>query len=235
MEKPRPEKVAVVAEVRERFEQADAALLAEYRGLNVKALADLRRQLRPVGGECKIYKNTLARFAAEEVGGSELTALLTGPTAITFVQGDAAAVAKTLRDYARTNPHLVLKGGLLGNKVLSAADVGALAELPSREVVLARLAGALQAPLAKMAGLLAALPRNFAYGLQALIDQRGGAPAAPEVEAAPEAEAAEPAAEAEPAEAEPADAEPAEPVAEAVPADAEPTDAEPTDAEPTEE
>ena len=130
MENPRPEKVAVVTEVRERFEQADAALLTEYRGLDVKALADLRRQLKPVGGEYKVYKNTLARFAAEEVGGSELTALLTGPTAITFVQGDAAAVAKTLRDYARTNPHLVVKGGLLGDKVLSAADVEALADLP---------------------------------------------------------------------------------------------------------
>jgi large subunit ribosomal protein L10 len=185
MENPRPHKVAVVAEVRERFEQADAALLTEYRGLNVKALADLRRQLRPVGGECKIYKNTLARFAAEEVGGSELTALLTGPTAITFVQGDAAAVAKTLRDYARTNPHLVVKGGLLGNKVLSAADVVALAELPSREVMLARLAGAFQAPLVKLACLLQALPRNFAYGLQALIDDRGGAPAAPTPVAGP--------------------------------------------------
>ena len=179
MENPRPEKVAVVDEVRERFEQADAALLTEYRGLNVKALADLRRQLKPVGGEYKVYKNTLVRFAAEEVGGSELTALLSGPTAITFVQGDAAAVAKTLRDYARTNPNLVVKGGLLGDKVLSAADVVALADLPPRDVMLARLAGALQAPLVKMAGLLQALPRNFAYGLQALIDQRGGAPAAP--------------------------------------------------------
>ena len=92
------------------------------------------------------------------------------------MQGDAAAVAKTLRDYARTNPNLVVKGGLLGDKVLSAADVVALADLPSRDVMLARLAGALQAPLVKMAGLLQALPRNFAYGLQALIDQRGGAP-----------------------------------------------------------
>src|SRR5215217_9146224 len=149
MENPRPEKIAVVAEVRERLEAADAALLTEYRGLNVKALADLRRQLRPTG-EYKIYKNTLVRFAAREIGAGELEALLTGPTAIAFVTGDAAAVAKTLRDYARTNQNLVVKGGLLGGKVLSAADVQALADLPSREVMLSRLAGAFQAPLVKL-------------------------------------------------------------------------------------
>jgi large subunit ribosomal protein L10 len=187
MENPRAEKVAVVAEVRERFEQADAALLTEYRGLNVKALAELRRQLRPVGGEYKIYKNTLVRFAAREAGADELESLLTGPTAITFVQGDAAGAAKALRDYARTNPHLVVKGGLLGTTVLTAADVAALADLPSRDVVLARLAGALQAPMVKLAGLLQALPRNFAYGLKALIDQGGASPStdAPAAEAQP--------------------------------------------------
>ena len=188
MENPRPEKVAVVAEVRERLEGADAALLTEYRGLNVKALADLRRQLRPAGGEYKVYKNTLVRFAVREVGADELEALLTGPTAITFVTGDAAAVAKTLRDYARTNQALVVKGGMLGTKVLTAADVQALADLPSRDVLLAQVAGAFQAPLTKLAGLLQALPRNFAYGLKALIDQK----AEPTGEAAPATATAEP-------------------------------------------
>jgi large subunit ribosomal protein L10 len=178
MDNPRPEKVAIVAEVQDRFERADAALLTEYRGLNVKALAELRRQLRPIGAEYKIYKNTLVRFAAREVGAAELEDLLTGPTAITFVQGDAAAAAKALRDYARTNPALVLKGGLLGSKVVGPAEVVALAELPSRDVMLARLAGAFQAPLATLAGLLQALPRDFAYGLKALIDQGGPAGAA---------------------------------------------------------
>lgn len=173
MDNPRPQKVAVVTEVKERFEEADAALLTEYRGLNVSALADLRRQLRPVGGEYKIYKNSLVRFAARDAGVDGLDEMLTGPTAITFVKGDAAAAAKALRDYTKTNPTLVVKGGLLGTKVLTAADVAALADLPSRDVMLARLAGALQAPLVKMAGLLQALPRNFAYGLQALIDQGG--------------------------------------------------------------
>jgi large subunit ribosomal protein L10 len=173
MENPRPEKVAVVAEVRGRLEGADAALLTEYRGLNVKALADLRRQLRPAGGDYKVYKNTLVRFAAREMGADALESLLTGPTAITFVKGDAAAVAKTLRDYARVNQALVVKGGMLGTKVLTASEVQALAELPSRDVLLAQLAGTFQAPLTQLAGLLQALPRNFAYGLKALIDQAG--------------------------------------------------------------
>jgi large subunit ribosomal protein L10 len=178
MENPRPEKVAVVDEVREKLTQADAALLTEYRGLSVKQLADLRRQLRPSGAEYKVYKNTLVRFAAREVVEDRLDQLLTGPTAIAFVRGDAAAVAKTLRDFARTNQALVLKGGLLGDKVVGARDLEALADLPPRDQLLARLAGAFQAPLTKLAGLLQALPRNFAYGLAALIDQRGGAPSA---------------------------------------------------------
>jgi large subunit ribosomal protein L10 len=184
MENPRPEKVAVVTEVRERFEAADAALLTEYRGMSVKALHELRKQLRPNGGEYKVYKNTLVRFAAHEVGAGDVESLLTGPTAIAFVKGDAAAVAKTLRDYAKTNPNLVLKGGLLGTKVLSASDVEALADLPSRDVLLAQLAGAFQAPLVKFAGLLQALPRNFAYGLKALIDKGGASGAAPTADGA---------------------------------------------------
>ena len=125
------------------------------------------------------------RFAAREVVDDQLDPLLTGPTAITFVRGDAAAVAKLLRDYARGHQALVVKGGLLGDKVVSAKDVEALADLPPRDVLLAQLAGAFQAPMVKLAGLLQALPRNFAYGLAALIDQRGG----PEAPADPVAEA----------------------------------------------
>jgi large subunit ribosomal protein L10 len=177
MEDPRPEKVAVVTEVKERLGRADAALLTEYRGLNVAAMAELRRALRAAGGDYKIYKNTLARLGARSAGIDTLDEMLTGPTAIAFVEGDAAAVAKALRDYARVNPALVVKGGLLGQRVLTANEVTALADLPSREVILAQLAGALQAPIAQFASLLAALPRNFAYGLKALIDQQGGAPA----------------------------------------------------------
>ena len=207
MDNPRPAKVAVVEEVRGRLGAASAALLTEYRGLTVKDLATLRRSLRDVGGEYKIYKNTLVRFAVRDLGLDALTAMLVGPTAITFVDGDAVTVAKALRDFARVNPHLVVKGGLLGRSVLSAADAGALADLPSRDTLLARVAGALAAPMVQFAGLLQALPRNFAYGFRALID-KGDAPGAAPAEP-PVAEAT--AADADPGE--PADAGPGEPTA----------------------
>ena len=179
MSVPRPEKAAVVAEVRDRLSASDAALLTEYRGLNVSHMAALRRSLRSVGGEYTVYKNTMVRLAASEMD-LDLGDLLTGPTAIAFVggdgsAGDAAAVAKALRDFSRANRSLVIKGGLLGTKVLSADDVVALADLPSRDALLAQLAGALQAPMSKFAGLLEALPRSFAYGLKALIDSRNAA------------------------------------------------------------
>jgi large subunit ribosomal protein L10 len=171
-EKPRPEKVAVVDEVRDRLSSSSASLLTEYRGLKVADLARLRRSLREAGGDYKIYKNTLARRAAADLGLTELGPLLEWPTAIAFVEGDAVLVAKSLRDFSRTNPALTVKGGLLGQRVLTAADAGALADLAPREVLLAQLAGALAAPLQQMAGLLSAVPRSFAYGLSALIDQR---------------------------------------------------------------
>jgi large subunit ribosomal protein L10 len=191
---PRPDKVAVVDEVREKFESADGAMLTEYRGLNVPALAALRTTLREAGGEYKIYKNTLVRLAARERG-LEIDDLLTGPTAIAFVgersdgsPGDVAAVAKALKEFAKANEALVLKGGVLDDQVLSADDLKALAELPSRDVLLAQLAGAFQAPMAKLAGLLSALPRDFAYGLQALIE-KGGAGDAPATDTPSEATA----------------------------------------------
>jgi large subunit ribosomal protein L10 len=183
---PRPEKVAVVTEVRERLSSSNGALLTEYRGLKVAHLAALRRSVADAGGDYRIFKNTLVRRAASELNLTELEPLLVGPTAVAFVDGDPVAVAKVLRDFARTNPNLTIKGGLLGTKVLSAADTGALADVAPREVILAQLAGAFAAPLQKMAGLLQALPRNFAYGLSALVEKRSSeAPAA----AAPEAEA----------------------------------------------
>ena len=197
MENPRPEKVAVVDEVRERLDATSAALLTEYRGLSVAAISDLRQALRKVGGEYKIYKNTLVRFAARDLG-LELEELLTGPTAIAFITerpdgtpGDAVDVAKALRDFAKTNPSLIVKGGVLGTKPLTADEAKALAEVEPREVLLAKLAGALAAPMVQFAGLHEALPRNFAYGLKARLDQQGGAPETPADEPAAEPEAAE--------------------------------------------
>ena len=216
MENPRPEKVAVVDEVRQRFDDASAALLTEYRGLSVAAIAQLRRTLREAGGDLKVYKNTLVRFAARDLG-LEIEDLLTGPTAIAFVEGDPVNVAKALRDFARTNPALVVKGGLLGTRSLTAAETTALADVEPREVLLAKLAGAMAAPMVQLAGLIQALPRNLAYGLQALIDQQGGAPEPAAAEAAPVEEAPAPEAPTdttEPTEDAPAADEPAEAPAE---------------------
>ena len=164
MENPRPEKVATVAEIAAKFRDSDAAILTEYRGLTVAQMANVRRQLRAVGGQWTVYKNTLARLAAVETGAGELSSQLAGPTAIAFIKGDVAAGAKVLREVSKTNPALVLKGGVMGDKILSAKDVEVLADLPSRETL-----------LAMFAGLLVALPRNFAYGLKALIDQKSEA------------------------------------------------------------
>src|SRR5262249_54298465 len=133
MDNPRSEKVAVVDEVRRRFDDANAAILTEYRGLKVKDLASLRRSVRSSGGDYKIYKNTLVRLAARGSGLVDLEEMLVGPTAIAFVEGDAASVAKVLRDYARTNPLLVIKGGVLGDEVMDARATAALAELPPRD------------------------------------------------------------------------------------------------------
>ncbi len=178
MENPRPEKVAVVAEVTEKLTASDAALLTEYRGMSVKAMSELRRTLKSAGGEYKVYKNTLMRFAAHNAGIEDSDGMLTGSTAIAFVKGDVAAAAKALRDYAKINQALVIKGGVLAGKVISAEDVTALADLPPREVVLSQIAGLFQAPLSQMASLLEAVPRTFAYGIQALIDKNGGEPVA---------------------------------------------------------
>jgi large subunit ribosomal protein L10 len=172
---PRPAKVAVVDEVKQKMSEAQAILVTEYRGLSVGALAKLRRELRASGAEYKVYKNTLVRLAANESGLGDLSSVLTGPVGLTFVTGDIAGAAKALREMSKTNALLVLKGGSLGKKMLVEKDVQALADLPSRDVLLAQIAGAFQAPLVKTAGLLQALPRNFAYGLKALIEQKSAA------------------------------------------------------------
>ena len=205
MDNPRAEKVAVVNEVRDRLESSDGAVLTEYRGLTVAELADLRRELAAAGGDYKVYKNTLVRLAVADGPQSGIRDLLTGPTAIAFVQGDVSAVAKALRDFARNNPNLVVKGGVVGTGMLSAAEINVLAELPPKQTLLAQFAGALSAPLQQLAGLIEALPRNLAYGLSALIAQRQEAgetipeqsQAEPEPAASAEAPAAGEAAEAE--------------------------------------
>ena len=184
MGEPRAEKLAVVEEVREKFSASDAAILTEYRGLDVPAMAELRKALREAGGEYKVYKNTLVRFAVDELG-LEVEDLLTGPTAIAFVgeqpdgsAGDPVALARALKDFAKANESLVIKGGVLDEQRLTVEEILVLAEIAPREELLARLAGAMAAPMQQFAALLNALPQNLAYALKALIDE-GGAPGAP--------------------------------------------------------
>lgn len=202
----RPEKTAVVEEIQRKLGEADASVLTEYRGLTVSELAELRGALRPANTEYKVFKNTLARRAAEAAGLTDIVPMLEGPVAIAFVHGDAAIAAKALRDFGRTNPALVLKGGLLGPRILTPSEIEQLADIEPREVLLAKIAGGMKAPMNKAAGLFSAFTRNFAYGLKAYLDQRveGGealpepeAPAAeePAADDAPAADAEQPAAE----------------------------------------
>ncbi len=185
---PRPEKVEAVAEITERIDGAQAVFLAEYAGLSVKAQQELRRGLRSQGAEFKVVKMTLARRAAEALELTELDEMLTGPTGVTYADGDPVATAKVLKEFAKTHEAFIVKGGLLGGNMLTPERVGELAEIAPREVLLAKLAGAMKAPMAKMAGVLTALPRNAASVFQQLLEQKEAASPAPAA-AAPEAAA----------------------------------------------
>jgi large subunit ribosomal protein L10 len=194
----RAEKVTAVAELTERFQSSSGAVLTEYRGLTVAQIGELRQAL---GAHAKfsVVKNTLTKIAAAEAGvTTELTNQLTGPSAIAFVHGDVVEAAKGLRDFSRANPLLVIKGGVLDGKPLTPDEIVKLADLESREVLLAKLAGAMKASLAGAAATFAAMPSQMARLLAALEAKReaeGPAPAAAEAgaetsEAAAEAPAA---------------------------------------------
>jgi len=174
---PSTEKVSAVAEIVEHFNSSAATVITEYRGLTVKQVSQLRRAL----GRDTTYavvKNTLTRRAAAEAGVAIDDSLLVGPTAIAFVKGDPVEAAKGLRDFARTNPLLVIKGGVLDGKALSAAEVGKIADLESREVLLAKVAGVLKALPTRAAGLFQAPLSQVARLAQALADKTAeGAPA----------------------------------------------------------
>jgi large subunit ribosomal protein L10 len=222
----RADKVTAVAELTERFQSSSGAVLTEYRGLTVAQLGELRRSLGD-NASFSIVKNTLTKIAADEAGvTSELTDLLTGPSAIAFVTGDVVEAAKGLRDFSKTYPLLVIKGGVLDGKALKPGEITKLADLEPREVLLAKLAGAMKASLAGAAGTFAALPQQMARLLGALEQKRAAdapeaaasqdtEPAEAAADAAPEAEAPEAAPQAEAPEAAVAEA-----VAEAPAADA---------------
>ena len=176
----RSDKAASVAELVEDFKSADATVVTEYRGLTVTAIKELRRSLG-VGTKYKVAKNTLVKIAAKEAGVEVADSLLTGPTAVAFVQGDSVAAAKSLKNFQKENPFLIIKGGIFEGKAVTTAEIMKLADLESREVLLAKLAGAMNASMAKAA-------RAF-DALRIKREAESGAPAAP-VEAAPAAEAA---------------------------------------------
>ncbi|TNM36387.1 50S ribosomal protein L10 [Nocardioides albidus] len=211
----RADKQAAVAEIAESFSESAGAVLTEYRGLTVKELQDLRRSLG-ANASYAVVKNTLAKIAAKEAGIDGFDDLLTGPTAIAFIQGDVVEAAKGLRDFAKANPALVIKGGVLDGNLLDAKEIAKLADLESREVLLGKLAGAmlaslsqavylLNAPLAQAARLAGALEAKAQEDPSILAGGAGTPAAAEETPAAEDAAPAEeveaPAAEADEAEA----------------------------------
>lgn len=223
---PNKEKLGAVAEIVDQFNASTATVITEYRGLTVKQVTQLRQAL---GGDTTytVVKNTLTRRAAAQAGVSIDDSLLVGPTAIAFVKGDPVAAAKGLRDFAKTNPLLVIKGGVVEGKALSASEVHQIADLESREVLLAQIAGVLKALPSRAAGLFQAPLSQVARIAQALADKT------PAEAAAPAAETGAPASETEASDAAeaPADAAEAPAAAEA----AAPETASDTPAEPAEQ
>lgn len=170
----RPDKAAAVAELAEAFRGSSAVLLTEYRGLSVKQLKELRRALAG-NATYAVAKNTLASIAAKETGYGELADSLTGPTAITFVTGEPPEAAKVLRDFAKANPQLVIKGGMFDGRTLTAEDVSKLAELESRDVLLAKAAGVLKASLFQAAYVFTAPASKAVRTIEALrVKQEAG-------------------------------------------------------------
>jgi large subunit ribosomal protein L10 len=185
----RSDKATAVAELTDRFRGSSGAVLTEYRGLTVKQLQELRRSLGD-NANYAIVKNTLTKIAAKEAGVADLDELLVGPSAIAFISGDPVEVAKGLRDFAKANPTLVIKGGVLDGKTLAVDEINKLADLESREVLLAKLAGALQASLSNAASLFQAPLSQAARLVEALRVKAEAESPAGTVEAADQSAAA---------------------------------------------
>jgi large subunit ribosomal protein L10 len=180
----RDQKAAVIEEVAGQIQEADAVFAVDYRGISVPQAAELRTKLRDADASFRIVKNTLTERAADQAGAEGLKELLEGPTAMTFVKGDAAAAAKALRDFRRATQLLEFKGGWMNGAPLSADEIDAIAQLPSREVLYGRLVGMVASPLTGLASAMGGLIGGLARQLQAMADQGlvGGdapAPAAP--------------------------------------------------------
>ena len=176
---PRPDKASAVAELTENFRSSKAAVLTEYRGLTVSQLTQLRRALGETT-EYAVVKNTLSKIAVRDAGLEQLESMLECPSAVAFVKGDPVEAAKCLRDFAKANPLLVIKGGVLDGKLITAAELSKIADLESREVLLAKVAGAANATLAKAAALFQAplsQAARLAEALRAKAEQDGASEA----------------------------------------------------------
>jgi large subunit ribosomal protein L10 len=175
---PTAQKAKTIDKLSEQFSRAQLTIVTDYRGLTVGDLQTLRGNLRPFGAEFHIAKNTLARIAATNAGIEGLDPVLEGPTAIVLAYDDIVGPSKAISDFARTSRILSVKGGVMNQKFIAAADVEAVASLPSREVLLARLVGMLQSPMARTVGVLSGPSRSLAYVMQARVNQLGGETAA---------------------------------------------------------
>jgi len=162
----------VVSELSELLKSSKATFVADYRGMDVEAVNKLRGELRQLGVDYRVAKNTLLKLAAKGTDAESLDALLQGPTAVAFASEDPVAPAKVLAELAKASKFFELKGGVMGSQVLSVADIQALAELPSREVLLAKVLGSINAPASNFVGVLAAVPRSLVQVLAAIQDQK---------------------------------------------------------------
>jgi large subunit ribosomal protein L10 len=179
---PTQEKVETVAEFKTRLDGAKTVLVTEYRGLTVRQLSDLRKQLRGVSASYKIIKNRLAKLAMTDSDLSKLGPHLKGPTGMVISKEDPVAVAKALHTFARTNQALAIKAGFIEGQILPPADLKALSELPTKDAIRAQIIGAIQGPLAQLVGLLQATQRDLAY----VLSERGKNAPAEEAAAQPE-------------------------------------------------
>ncbi|NIA26123.1 MAG: 50S ribosomal protein L10 [Gammaproteobacteria bacterium] len=185
---PRPDKVQAVEEIRRRLTEARATFVTEYRGLTVAEQQTLRAALREADGEYKVVKMSLARLAADAEGLEGLRDVLAGPTALAFAGTDPVPVAKALRDFAKEHERLIIKGGILAGEILLPEKIARLADIEPRDVLLARVAGAFEAPMVKLAGLLLALPRDAVSMFSQLLEKKEASGESPVEKAASEVE-----------------------------------------------
>jgi large subunit ribosomal protein L10 len=169
------DKKVLVESLHEDLAASNCVFVTHYTGLNVEAMTQLRSNVRQVGGRCRVVKNTLLSIAAKDTGVSKIEDLFVGPTAIVTTKGDPVAVAKALVEFAKANEKLGIRGGVIKTQVMDKKDVYELATIPSREILLARLLGAINAPVSNFVGVLAAIPRQFMYALKAIEEQKSKA------------------------------------------------------------